>query len=102
VGSDRRWWILRPVGPIYINVTPRWLLEARGRPVEELMQLKWHGLLGTRAFGFTKEDLVWCLKDDYCLGALLRSICVEVKIGRVRAKKGILKSWLVFCVDYWW
>jgi len=58
MGSDKGWRILRPVGSVYINVTPAWLFEARGRPVEELMQLKWHSLLGTRAFGITKKD--WC------------------------------------------
>jgi len=101
VGSDKGWRILRLVGPVYLNVTPRWLIEVRARPVEELLRLKWHGLLGTRAFGFTKADLVWCLKDDVCLGALIQGICAAVKIGRVRTKKGILKCWLAFCVDYW-
>jgi len=47
---------LRPAGPIYINVTPRWLLEARGRPVEELLRLKRHGLLGTSAFGISLKE----------------------------------------------
>jgi len=101
VGSDKRWWILRPVGTVYINVTPTWLIEARRKSMEELLRLKWHGLLGTRAFGFTKADLVWCLKDDVCLGALIRGICAAVKAGSVRAKRGILKSWLAFCVYYW-
>jgi len=101
VGSDKRWWILRSVGPVYINVTPAWLLEARRRSMEELLRLKWRGLLGTRAFGFTKADLVWCLKDDVCRGTLIRGICAAVKIGLLRAKKGILKSWLALCVHCW-
>jgi len=66
-----------------------------------LLQLKWHSLLGVRAFGFAKKEFIWCLKDDVCLGALIRGICAAVKDGRVRAKKGVLKRWLVFCVDYW-
>jgi len=101
VEFDKRRWVLRSVGPVYINVTPYWLLEARRRSMEELLRLKWRGLLGTRAFGFTRADLVWCLKDDVCLGALIRGICAAVKDGRVRAKRGILKSWLAFCVYYW-
>jgi len=92
---------LSPVAPVYLNVTPQWLLEARRRPAEELLRLKWHGLLGTRAFGFVKEEFVWCLKDDACLGALIRGICAAVKDGRVKAKKAVLKRWLVFCVEYW-
>mgnify|MGYP001772492206 CR=1 FL=1 len=92
---------LSPVAPVYLNVTPQWLLEARRRPAEELLQLKWHGLLSTRAFGFAKEEFVCCLKDDDCLGALIRGICAAVKDGSVRAKKTVLKRWLVFCFDYW-
>jgi len=94
--------IFIPTAPVYVNVTPHWLLEVRNRPVEELMRLKWHGLLGTRAFGITKEELVQCIKDDDCLDALLRAICATVKTGHVRAKKRILKSWLVYCADYYW
>jgi len=92
---------LGPAAPVYLNVTPTWLLEARRRPAEELLQLMWHGLLGTRAFGITREELVQCIKDDDCLDALLRAICASVKDGRVRAKKGVLKSWLIFCIVYW-
>jgi len=93
--------IFIPTAPVYINVTPQWLLEVRNRTVEELLQLKWYSLLGTRAFGITKEELVRCLKDDLCLEALLRAICALVKTGNVKTKKKYLKSWLVFCIDYW-
>jgi len=99
VGVER--WVLRPVGPVYLNVTPHWLLEARDRPVEELLRLKWFGLLGTRALGITKEELVQRLKDGDCLDALLRGICAAAKTSHVKTKKEILKSWLVLCVDYW-
>jgi len=93
--------IFIPTAPVYINVTPHWLIEARNRPVEELRQLKWHSLLGTRAFGITKEELVRCIKDDLCLDALLRAICASVKTGNVKTKRKYLKSWLIFCIDYW-
>jgi len=53
-----------PGGPIYLNVSSRWLLEARRRPIEELLQLKWHGPLGTRALDITREKPVRCLRDD--------------------------------------
>jgi len=93
--------VFLPMGPIYINVTPQWLLEVRNKPVEELRQLKWHSLLGTRAFGITKEELVQCLKDDLCLETLLQSICAAVRTGQVRTKREYLKSWLKFCIRYW-
>jgi len=93
--------IFIPTAPVYLNVTPQWLIEARARPVEELMRLKWHSLLGTRAFGITREELVQCIKDGDCLDALLRGICASVKTGNVKTKKKYLKSWLVFCIDYW-
>jgi len=92
---------LRPIRPVYLNVTPQWLLEARRRPVEELMQLKWHSLLGIRAFGVGREEFLWCLKDDACFSALIRGICGAVKDGYVRTKKNYLKRWLIFCIDYW-
>jgi len=90
-----------PRAPVYLRVTPHWLLEARKRPVEELLKLKWFGLLGTRAFGITKEELVQCLRDDECFKSLIWSICVAVRIGKVRTKREHLKSWLIFCIDYW-
>jgi len=83
------------VGPIYLNVTPSWLLEARRRSVEELLRLKWRGLLGTRALGITKEELVQCVKDNDCLDALLRAICAAAKTSHVKTKKEILKNWLI-------
>jgi len=92
---------LRPLRPVYVKVTPTWLVEARRRPVEELLQLKWHNLLGVRAFGVTKEEFIQCLKDDACLGALIRGICEAVKAGHVKAKREYLRSWLKFCVHYW-
>jgi len=101
MGFDVRSRVFLPTGPIYINVTPQWLIEAGKRPVEELKQLKWHSLLGTRVFGITKEELVQCLKDDLCLDALLRSICAAVRTGHVKTKKEYLKSWLIFCIRYW-
>jgi len=70
---------LSPVAPVYLNVTPQWLIEARRRPAEELLQLKWHGLFGVRAFGFAKEEFVWCLKDDVCLGALIEAYAPQSK-----------------------
>jgi len=93
--------VLRPVAPIYIKVTPKWLIEVRTRPVEELMKMKWYNFLGVRAFGVTREEFVWCLKDDYCFESLIRGICVAIKIGRVKTRKEYLKSWLTFCVHYW-
>jgi len=93
--------IFIPTAPVYVNVTPQWLLEARNRTVEELLRLRWRGLLGTRAFGITREELVRCIRDDDCLDALLRAICASVKTGNVKTVKRVLKSWLVFCIDYW-
>jgi len=101
VGFDVRSRVFLPTGPIYLRVTPQWLLEARRRPVEELMRLKWFGLLGTRAFGITREELVQCIKDDLCLDALLQSICAAVRTGQVWTKREYLKSWLKFCTRYW-
>jgi len=93
--------IFIPTAPIYLRVTPQWLLEARKRPIEELLRLKWYGLLGTKAFGITKKELVRCIKDEACLDALLRAICASVKTGNVKTVKRVLKSWLIFCIDYW-
>jgi len=93
--------IFTPTAPVYLRVTPQWLIETGKRPVEELLQLKWFGLLGTRALGITKEELVRCLKDDLCLEALLRAICTAVKTGQVRTKREYLKSWVIFCIRYW-
>jgi len=92
--------IFIPTAPVYINVTPQWLIEVRKKPVEELLRLKWYSLLGTRAFGITREELVQCLKDEVRLDALLRGICASVKTGNVKTKRKYLKSWLVFCIDY--
>jgi len=93
--------VLRPLRPVYVKVTPTWLVEARRRPVEELLQLKWHNLLGVRAFGVTKEEFIQCLKDDYCFESLIKGMCIEIKIGNVKMRREYLKSWLKFCVDYW-
>jgi len=101
VGVDVRSRVFLPTAPIYLRVTPQWLIEARARPVEELMRLKWFGLIGTRAFGITKEELVRCIKDDLCLETLLQSICAAVRTGHVRTKREYLKSWLKFCIRYW-
>jgi len=101
MGFDARSRVFLPTGPIYINVTPQWLIEAGKRPVEELLRLKWHSLLGTRVFGITREELVQCIKDDLCLDALLRSICAAVRTGHVKTKREYLKSWLIFCIRYW-
>jgi len=99
VGLVKR--VFLPRAPVYLRVTPQWLIEARNRPVEELMQLKWFGLLGTRALGITKKELVQCLKDDECFRSLIWSICAAVKTGNVRTKREYLKRWLVFCIPYW-
>jgi len=101
MGFDVRSRVFLPTGPIYINVTPQWLIEAGKRPVEELLRLKWHSLLGTRVFGITKEELVQCIRDDVCLDALLRGICAAVRTGHVKTKREYLKSWLIFCIRYW-
>jgi len=101
VGFRLRSRVFVPMAPVYLRVTPTWLIEVGKRPIEELLRLKWFGLIGTRAFGITKEELVQCLKDDLCLEALLRSICSAVKAGQVRTKREYLKSWLTFCIRYW-
>jgi len=48
--------IFIPTAPIYLRVIPHWLIDARARPVEELLQLKRHGLLGTRTFGISLKE----------------------------------------------
>jgi len=101
VGFNLRSRVFLPMAPIYLNVTPTWLIEIRSRSEEELLRLKWHGLLGTRAFGITKKELVQCIKDDLCLDALLRSICAAARTGHVKTKRKYLKSWLIFCIRYW-
>jgi len=92
---------LRPLRPVYVKVTPTWLIEARNRPAEDLLQLRWHNLLGVRAFGVTKEEFIRCLKDEYCFKSLIRGICAAIKKGQVKARREYLRSWLKFCVDYW-
>jgi len=42
---ERRW-VLSPVAPLYLNVTPQWLLEARRRPAEELFEAEVARLAG--------------------------------------------------------
>jgi len=101
VGFRLRSRVFVPMAPVYLRVTPQWLIEAGKRPIEELLRLKWFGLIGTRAFGITKEELVQCIRDDDCLDALLRGICASVKTGNVKTVKRVLKSWLIFCIDYW-